>query len=54
MGGKMYAYEGTVTIGGKTYENGSEALARLGDYGCLHFKTDVILAYQSRDMMMNG
>lgn len=43
MGGKMYAYKGTVTIGGKTYENGSEALARLGDYGCLHFKTDVIL-----------
>ena len=43
MGGKMYAYEGTVRIGGKTYENGSEALARLGDYGCLHFKTDVIL-----------
>ena len=43
MGGKMYAYEGTVTIGGKTYENGSEAIARLGDYGCLHFKTDVIL-----------
>ena len=43
MGGKMYAYEGTVSIGGKTYENGSEALTRLGDYGCLHFKTDIIL-----------
>ena len=43
MGGKMYSYSGTVRIGGRIYEDGTEALARLGDYGCLHFKTDVIL-----------
>ena len=43
MGGKTYSYKGAVTVNGKTYEDGSEALIRLGEYGCLHFKTDVIL-----------
>lgn len=43
MGGKMYSYDGNVTVNGRTYEDGAEALERLGDYGCLHFKTDVIL-----------
>ena len=43
MGGEMYSYDGDVTINGRTYKDGAEALARLGDYGCLHFKTDVIL-----------
>ena len=27
----------------KAYEDGAEALKALNDYGCLHFKTDVIL-----------
>ncbi len=27
----------------KAYEDGAEALKALSDYGCLHFKTDVIL-----------
>lgn len=43
MGGKMYSYDGKATIDGITYEDGKEALARLEDYGCLHFKTEVIL-----------
>lgn len=43
MGGRMYSYKGTVRIGGRVYEDGAEALERLSDYGCLHFKTDVIL-----------
>lgn len=43
MQGKMYSYKGRKVIGGKVYEDGSEALARLKDYGCLHFKIDVIL-----------
>ena len=43
MGGKMYSYNGKVTINGRTYDDGAEALARLSDYGCLHFKIDVIL-----------
>ena len=43
MGGNMYSYKGDVTIDGVTYKDGSEALARLEDYGCLHFKDDVIL-----------
>lgn len=43
MQGKMYSYSGRKRIGGVTYEDGSEALERLKDYGCLHFKTDVIL-----------
>lgn len=43
MQGKMYSYNGRKVINGVTYENGAEAIDRLHDYGCLHFKTDVIL-----------
>ena len=43
MGGRMYSYKGDVRIGGIKYEDGTEALKRLEDYGCLHFKMDVIL-----------
>lgn len=43
MGGEMFSYKGDVTIDGKTYKDGAKALARLGDYGCLHFKINVIL-----------
>lgn len=43
MQGKIYSYHGRKVVGGRVYEDGSEALARLGDYGCLHFKIDVIL-----------
>ena len=43
MQGKMYSYDGEKTIDGVTYEDGAAALAALNDYGCLHFKTDVIL-----------
>ena len=43
MQGKMYSYNGEKTVDGVTYEDGAEALKALGDYGCLHFKTDVIL-----------
>ena len=43
MGGVMYSYNGDVIIDGVKYEDGKEALERLKDYGCLHFKMDVIL-----------
>lgn len=43
MGGKVFSYNGTVTIGGKTYYDGTEALERLDDYGCLHFATPLFL-----------
>ena len=43
MQGKMYSYSGRKIVGGTVYEDGAEALERLGDYNCLHFKTDVIL-----------
>ena len=43
MQGKMYSYDGKKIIDGITYEDGTDALKALGDYGCLHFKTDVIL-----------
>lgn len=43
MQGRMYSYSGRKVIDGITYEDGAEALDRLHDYGCLHFKTDVIL-----------
>lgn len=43
MQGIQFAYEGSPTIKGKKYPNGKEALERLQDYGCLHFKTDIIL-----------
>lgn len=43
MQGKMYSYSGRKIVGGTVYEDGVEALERLDDYNCLHFKTDVIL-----------
>lgn len=43
MQGKMYSYGGKKTIKGVTYEDGTDALAALEDYGCLHFKTGVLL-----------
>ena len=43
MQGQMYSYDGDRRIGGVVYKDGSEALKRLSDYGCLHFKTGVIL-----------
>lgn len=43
MQGKMYSYSGRKIVGGTVYEDGAEALERLDDYNCLHFKTDVIL-----------
>lgn len=43
MQGKMYSYSGDKRIKGVLYEDGSEALERLKDYGCLHFKTGVLL-----------
>lgn len=47
MQGKMYSYNGEKTVDGVTYEDGAEALKALNDYGCLHFKTDVILGVSS-------
>lgn len=44
MQGQMYTYApDAVTIDGKTYQSGTEALARMQDYNCKHVKTDVIL-----------
>ncbi len=43
MQGKMYSYNGRVTVNGITYEDGADALKALGDYGCMHIKSDVIL-----------
>ena len=43
MQGRMYSYSGIKVIGGVVYEDGAQALKALGDYGCLHYKTDVIL-----------
>ena len=43
MQGKLYSYNGRKKVNGIIYEDGSEALARLEDYGCLHFKTGVML-----------
>lgn len=43
MGGKIYSLNGRKTVNGVTYEDASEALARLEDYGCLHTKSGVIL-----------
>lgn len=43
MQGKMYSYNGEKTVDSATYEDGAEALKALSDYGCLHFKIDVIL-----------
>ena len=43
MQGMQYSLHGKKTINGKTYESADRALARLEDYGCLHFKTPIIL-----------
>ena len=43
MQGQLYAYDGTKTVDGVEYEDGTAALSALEDYGCLHFKTDIIL-----------
>lgn len=43
MQGKIYSYNGKKVIDDVVYEDGAEALTALNDYGCLHFKTDVIL-----------
>lgn len=43
MGGRMFSYDGKVTIDGLTYEDGKEALERLDDYNCHHFATPVVL-----------
>lgn len=47
MQGQLYSYDREKTVDGVTYEDGTEALTALKDYGCLHFKTDVILGVSS-------
>ncbi len=43
MGGEVFSYNGRVKINGRVYEDGSEALERLEDHGCLHLKFGMIL-----------
>lgn len=43
MEGRMFSKYGDKTVGGVTYPDGAEAMARLGDYNCHHRKMDVIL-----------
>jgi hypothetical protein len=43
MQGEMFSLKGKKTVNGVTYEDAKEALERLEDYGCLHYKTPVIL-----------
>ena len=43
MQGEIYSYNGVKVIAGVRYEDGARALEALGDYGCLHFKTGVLL-----------
>lgn len=43
MQGEMFSLNGKKTVNGVTYEDAKEALERLEDYGCLHYKTPVIL-----------
>lgn len=43
MQGKQYSLNGKKTINGITYESAEKALAALNEYGCLHFKTPIIL-----------
>ena len=43
MQGKLYAYKGPKKVNGILYEDGADALSALEDYGCLHFKTGVML-----------
>lgn len=42
MQGKQYALGEAKTINGVRFESAKEALERLQDYGCLHFKTPII------------
>lgn len=42
MQGKQYVLGDSRTINGVKFESADEALARLQDYGCLHFKTPII------------
>ena len=42
MQGKQFALGESRTINGKRFESADEALLRLQDYGCLHFKTPII------------
>ena len=43
MQGKMFSYNGDKVVDRVLYQDGAEALERLEDYNCLHFKTGVIL-----------
>ena len=43
MQGQMYSYNGDTVIDGVLYKDGKQALKALEDYGCLHFKTGVML-----------
>lgn len=43
MQGKQYSLDGEKTVNGVTYESADKALEALSDYGCLHFKTPIIL-----------
>lgn len=43
MQGKQYSLDGKKTVNGVTYEDATPALEALKDYGCLHFKTPIIL-----------
>ncbi len=43
MQGKQYSLDGAKTVKGVKYEDASDALKALEDYGCLHFKTPIIL-----------
>lgn len=43
MQGQMYAVGKGKTVNGKYYPSGDEALKALSDYGCLHYKTGVLL-----------
>ena len=42
MQGKQFVLGESRTINGKRFESADEALLRLQDYGCLHFKTPII------------
>lgn len=43
MQGKQFAYGKARTVNGVYYPSGDEALQRLQDYNCYHFKTPIIL-----------
>lgn len=47
MQGKMYAIGKGKTVNGTYYPSGDEALKALSDYGCLHYKTGVLLGVSS-------